>query len=149
MTFSENSEYGQLVKSTWQRDNDQHELGFTLFLGQRNAMPRDLGIKLDMMLPSSRLVETFIILWPRSTNFAGEAFEQLTGTTRKKWDEHQAKTDCNRVRLCAIEPSDIATFLALEHWYLEMYEEHISEDQLRQFVSEQTAFLKTFIHLPS
>ncbi len=147
--FSDHPDYGWLVKSTWRGDAEVHQLGIALLLGQRNAMPIDMDIKLDMMTSSHLLVDTLLILWPRNTNFTGEAFDQLRGSTRARWDRYQEETDVNRIHLSAIEPSDLATLLALEQWDQEMHQREITEKQLHPFVSEQTSFLKTFINLPS
>jgi len=111
-TFGDDLRYGSCIRCHWQQGDRIHRQGLAFLMGVRRSMPLDLRMKLGMMRSASRVVDSLILLWPRADAIE-PAHEALPSATAKVWHEFAETKHATRVRLRAIETSEIAPWLAL------------------------------------
>jgi len=140
LVFGNNPAYGNLTQCLWENGNRTADQGVAFFAGKGSAMPRDLEAKLSMMASSKRVVKTLLILWPKELNSNGPVHEQLPAGTRKIWDDYMQGDLSSRVRMIAVEPGELAQWLALESWET-VVRDHLADvpaSAVNNFVSRQT-----------
>ncbi len=144
-TFGKHLAYGLLVNCRWQNGSESRRTGIAFLLAPGRGKPNDLETKLKMMASPGRRVESLLILWPRETDFSGAAHEQLPPATKAVWDRYVTDGPgelSGRVRLEAIEPDDLAPWLAMDEWESSVRDQlQLPDAEKDRFVVAQTQSL--------